>query len=209
MKTLEKNRREFLKALGIGSMALAAYPPLSHMLATSAKADDDDDDGSIGYHFVAMSDAGEDDQGINRMLATGSGRFNDNRAKGGGFYNHFAWAFPAPMAFRELGAGTWKAGKVLNFTMTEPDPGPPEVVNPWGFNLSGILEMEVRLFPANDPSTGIPGKWTVVCNIPPSNAFTGLPEGYFLDVAGLSFAPATFPTGSPFGITSFSVDPGQ
>ena len=101
-----------------------------------------------------------------------------------------------------MATGTWLAERVISFSQTDH----PE--NPWGFNMSGILELEVRLFPVDGPEEGIAAVLTIVCNIPPAGILTGQPEGYFLEIEdGLSFAPATFPeTSFPFGITSFVVD---
>ena len=84
--------------------------------------------------------------------------------------------------------------------------------------------MEVRLFPEGGPDNddddsfaakyagdddddddkGISATLKITCNIPPEGLFTGLPEGYFLDIQdGLSFVPATFPGGFPIGVTAF------
>jgi hypothetical protein len=133
---------------------------------------------------------------------TGTGRFNRRNVVGGGFFNHFDVGSAVPHTL--LATGTWRAERVISFTETDH----PE--NPWGFNLSGILEMEVRLFPVGGRRRGISATLTIVCNIPPAGIFTGLPEGYFLVVDELTFQPATFPgVGFPFGITSFSVNPGD
>ena len=59
--------------------------------------------------------------------------------------------------------------------------------------------------PAGGPPDGIPATLTVVCNVVEVGADTGLPEGYFLDFEGLSFAPVGPPV---VGITAFSVGPG-
>ena len=41
---------------------------------------------------------------------------------------------------------------------------------------------------------------TVNCNLAPAGLFTGLPEGFFLEVAGLEFEPFA----APLGLTVFT-----
>lgn len=154
----------------------------------------------IGFHFLSMSNAVDDEGVTHRILMAGNGSFNDETVTGGGSYNEFDPTAEVPQTL--MAAGTWQAESVISFSQIEH----PE--NPWGFNLSGILELEVRLFPVEGPEEGIPAVLTIICNIPPAGILTGQPEGYFLETEdGLSFAPATFPeTSFPFGITSFIVE---
>ncbi len=194
------NRRRFLKTAGLGSMALAASQGLGHLLATPVMADGDK---RTGFQFVSMSDGGVDADGVHhRIFMTGAGKFNDRQAVGGGFFSHLN-AAAASVADELLASGAWKAGRVLSFTPTD-DPR-----NPYGFNLSAVLELSARLFPEGGPHGGIPAVLTVVCNIPTVEGpiFTGFPEGFFLDIDdGVSFAPISFPgTSFPFGLTAFPV----
>lgn len=168
-------------------------------LATPALADDDDDEGGgqgLGFHFVAQSVDPAAGTAGHSFFMTGTGRFDDEDVTGGGFFDHF------DNATGLLAAGKWRAKRLVSFAREAP-------LNPFiplGFLVSGILVAEVRLFPAGGPPNGIPATLTVVCNVGAVGAFTGLPEGYFLDFDGLSFAPVT--PAPVVGITAFSTDPG-
>ncbi len=197
-KKSDLSRRDFLKNAGLSSLAMAAAPMIS---LRQAAADLGGGNNLKGFHFVCMSDAGIDDQGVHhRVLATGSGWFNDTTAVGGGYFLHFNNA-TLPPNVQFLDTGTWRAGRVLHFEQVD------NPKNPFGFNLAGILEMRARLYRAGGPAAGIGASLQVVCNIPLIGAFTGLPEGYYLalDDGSLSYAPTSFPGGFPFGITSLSV----
>ncbi len=148
----------------------------------------------LGFHFVSQSvDPAAGDLG-HSFFMTGTGNFNQQYVTGGGFYSHF------DNAAGPLATGKWRAERLVSYEQVEN----PNI--PFGFIVAGVLVAEVRLFPEGGPPNGIPATLTVVCNIGPIGAFTGLPEGYFLNVDGLSFEPATFPdTGFPVGITAFSV----
>jgi hypothetical protein len=165
--------------------------------------DHDNDDEGLGFTFASLSDAGVDEQGVHHQIfMTGSGKFDDKRVKGGGFFNHTNGASgPPPLTI--LATGKWRARRLISFTKTV---AVAPKMNPSGFNTSGILEIEVRLFPEGGPRHGIPATLKIICNIPPEGLFTGFPEGYFLDIEdGLSFEPATFPgTSFPVGATSFT-----
>ena len=165
--------------------------------ATPALADDDDDEGGgqgLGFHFVSQSADPAAGTAGHSFFMTGTGKFNHQYVTGGGFYNHF------DNATGLLATGKWRAERLVSYEQVEN----PNI--PLGFVIAGILVAEVRLFPEGGPPNGVPATLKVVCNVGPVGAFTGLPEGYFLDVAGLSFEPATFPdTGFPVGVTAFSV----
>ena len=169
-------------------------------LTTQALANDDDDllKEGLGFHFVSLSLATDAEGVPHRLFMTGNGTFNDRHVAGGGFFNDIVGGFP-------VSTGSWRATRLISFTKTE------HPLNPVGFNLAGILVVEVLLFADNGPPTGMPATLTVVNNLPPPvGIFTGLPEGYFLEVEdGLSYVPATFPgTSFPVGVTAFSVPQG-
>lgn len=152
----------------------------------------------LGFHFVSLSGATDEEGVPHGLFMTGNGTFNDRHVAGGGFFNDAVGGVP-------VSTGSWRGTRLISFTKTE------HPSNPVGFNLSGILVMEVLLFPEDGPETGMPATLTLVCNIPPPvGIFTGLPEGYFLEVEeGLSYQPGTFPgTSFPIGVTAFSVSQG-
>ena len=158
-------------------------------------------DGGLGFIFASLSDAGVVDGVHHQIFMTGSGNFDHKRVKGGGFFNHAdAASSPPPIAL--LATGKWRAKRLIRFTKTV---AVESQTNPSGFNTSGILEIEVRLFPKGGPQKGIKATLKIICNIPSEGLFTGLHEGYFLNVeGGFSFEPATFPGGFPIGVTAFT-----
>jgi hypothetical protein len=160
-----------------------------------------DDDERLGFIFASLSDGPTVGGVHHQIFMTGSGKFDRKRVRGGGFYNRTdANSGPPPLTILET--GTWKARRLISFTKT---PADEPKMNPSGFNTSGILEIEARLFPENGPRHGIKATLKIICNIPPEGLFTGLPEGYFLNIQdGLSFEPATFPGGFPVGATAFT-----
>ena len=161
--------------------------------AAPALAGDEHDVG-LGFHFLSQSvDPAAGDLG-HTFFMSGTGKFNHQYVTGGGFYNHF------DNATGLLATGKWRAERLVSYEQVENEN------IPLGFVVAGILVAEVRPFPEGGPSNGVPATPTVVCNVGSVGAFTGFTEGYFLDVAGLSFEPATFPdTGFPVGVTAFSV----
>ena len=155
----------------------------------------------LSFYFVALNDGGIDDEGVHHQLVmSGAGDFNQDEVVGSGSFIHFDNSSGDPAAGEPrtlLGTGTWEAESVVSWTMTD-NPN-----NPYGEVVSGIVELEVRLFTEDGPEDGIPAILKVICNVPPAGIFTGEPEGYFLDTEdGLSFAPTSWPdTNFPVGLT--------
>lgn len=182
-----KQRREFLKKAGLGSMALAASGVLSHMQTRSAQAA-----GQINFHFLALSAAQIVDGVHHQIIMAGHGGITPGNVVGNGSFQHQDAdpGKPAPQPI--LGEGTWKAKKLVSF----------EINGTYGVGISGVLTMEVDLVPVSGPV--IPAMLEVVCNIPPAGLFTGKPEGYSLTIPGAPFG--TFnPLGPPpLGITWFT-----
>ena len=150
----------------------------------------------LGFHFVSLSvdPDGPEDGGSepgHGLFMTGTGKFNHQHVTGGGFFNHFDNGTGMLLA-----TGEWRAKRMISFTPVDS----PSIPIPFGFVVVGVLEAEVLLFPEGGPPNGVPAILKVVCNLP--GAMTGFPEGFFLDVEGLSFGPIG-PV--PVGITAFSV----
>lgn len=182
----ESTRREFLKKVGLGSMALAALPTAGHMLAQPAEAARP----QINFHFLALSTAGKIDGIQHDFIMGGHGHFNSGNVVGNGSFQHQNTAPPGtPKPI--LGEGTWKAKRLVSW----------EQIGTYGdVGVAGVLVMEIDLVPNGGPA--FPATLEVTCNIPPAGLFTGNPEGYVLDVpGGLRFKPFGPP---PMGITWFT-----
>ena len=152
-------------------------------------------DGNPGQRilrFVAVSDAGTDATGIHHRIAmTGDGKFTSNHVNANGSFVHWDQNTAGP-GLNILASGTWKSRKVLSYTRGFGTAGNID---------SGILEMEVDLFPEGGPRTT--AVLRLICNIGFAGIATGEPEGYVLDIpsAGLTFNPLV----PALGLTHISV----
>ena len=195
MYLLRSMRVKALLTLAVVTLTLGLLA--TQVFAGNDKKLDPDFD-ELGFIFTTLS-IGLDEEGEktgDRWLMTGSGEFNNKKVKGGGMFIHTDFNDPIPQPV--LGAGTWKAERVIGFEKTE-DPN-----NPYARNVSGILDLQIRLFPDGGPKKGVPATLKVVCNIPAIEGKTGLPEGIFLDIDdGLSFEPIIVPP--PFGLTALPI----
>jgi hypothetical protein len=161
-----------------------------------------EDNAKLNFAFASLSDAGTDDNGVHhQVLMSGFGEFDSEVITGGGFYNHWDAASGSPAAgepLNLLSSGKWQAERVISWTQTD------NANNPYGGLISGILEMEVRLFPDDGPEDGMLATLTVNCNAPAAGVFTGLGEGFYIELDGISFEAATFPETTFFvGATAF------
>lgn len=158
--------------------------------ATTTSADDDNKQQRI-FRVVAISDAGVVDGVHHRIGLNGDGMFTANHVNATGSFVHFDQNTAGP-GVDILASGTWRAGKVLSYERGFGTAGEID---------SGILEMEVDLFPDGGPKTS--AVLRVVCNIGFAGISTGEPEGYVLTVpsAGFTFSPLV----PALGLTHISV----
>lgn len=175
------DRRAFLKTTGVGSIALTLpmVGPAAPALASP---------GQTNAHFLALSTAGVVD-GVHHVIAmSGDGFVTPGQAVANGSFVHFNNdpALPAPKPI--LGTGTWKARRLDSF----------DTIGSWGVFVAGTLRADIRLVP--EGGGNVPAFLTVNCNLGPAGLFTGLDEGFFLEVDGLTFVPFV----PPLGLTVFS-----
>jgi len=153
MKDSGMQRREFLKKAALSAMALAASQGLGHSLATPVLADNG---GRTGVIFAALNTAGVIDGVNHQLFMTGNGSFGKNDVEGNGSYIHFDLASPGfPKTLLET--GTWRATRFIKWEMG----GTPDLI-PYGQIISGILELEVRIFPRGGPQRGIDAGMVVI-----------------------------------------------
>lgn len=153
MKESGLQRREFLKKAGLSAMALAASQGLGHSLAPRVMAHEG---GRIGWLFAELNTAGVIGGVNHQWYMTGNGMFGKNDVEGSGSYIHFDLAssgFPKTL----LETGTWRAKRFIKWEMA----GTPDLI-PYGQLISGILEMEVRIFPRGGPQRGIDAGMVVI-----------------------------------------------
>lgn len=168
------DRRDFVKKVAVGSIAVASLPSLAGALTGPVRADGDGDDNGHdrGWWFTAVSRVGET---ADFLILTGCGSFSDDDVDGGGTFLHFTGGTGPPADI--VATGTWKARKLLSFSE----------VGQYGQLISGVLDADVRLRPVGGPRVRATLK--IVCNIGPAGLNTGMPEGYFLTVGDVTFSP--------------------
>jgi len=154
--------------------------------------------GQTGYHFLVFDAvSGTTD----RMIITGDGGFNANRAHGGGTFDHFRAVGSPPLPV--VASGTWKANDVVSFA--------PSPTNHGGVFEGGTLVMHVTFYPKGQPA--IPNvTMEVACNFGPIGFSTGKPEGVVITFPGGGpvFAPTNLGPEQPVtGVTVFTVGHGE
>lgn len=163
------HRREFIKKAGVGSLAVATIP----FVASAASAAPQQ---GLNYRWMSVSrNEGETEQ----IVMNGDGLVNRRQVTGEGNFIHVALGGPPPLQL--LGTGSWRARRLVSF----------ETIGTFGTFAAGTLVMDVQLRPVGGGS--IPARVTVNCNIPPAALFTGLPEGFILDIGGQTFSPWILP----------------
>ncbi len=159
-------RRDLLRAAGLGSFAALAGPALL-AACTQATA------GGTTFFFIALSQGKKVGAVSHRAVLRGAGRFTDSTIEGTGTFIHFDDGVanpPKPV----LAAGKWKATKLVKFT---PKGDKTEGVQ------AGILEMLVDVTPNGKPTVS-GATLRVVCNIGFAGIQTGEPEGFTFEVPG-------------------------
>ena len=153
--------------------------------------------GQAGYHFLVLDAvAGTTD----RMIITGDGGFNNNRAHGGGTFDHFSAVGSPPLPV--VASGTWTANDVVSFTHSPTNHG--------GVFEGGALVMHVTFYPKGQPAIRNV-TMEVDCNLGPIGFTTGKPEGVVITFpGGPVFAPTNLGPEQPTtGVTVFTVRAGE
>lgn len=196
---MKVNRREFMRKVGAGSIALASLPALLDVLKQPALAQSE-----RGFVFLTVSAAG-----AQHLLAMGgAGRFDPARGagsvSGGGSFFHFQPAASPP--FPLVASGTWKARLLTSY----------REIGTYGVAAAGIGEFVIDIERLRPSRASIRGAvLRVFCNLGPGGHQTGETEGITLSIPGTEFSaggnPGTFrqitspPPAGSFGLTVFQL----
>jgi hypothetical protein len=155
--------------------------------------------GQHGYHFLVLDApaAGSGLPATDRLLFQGDGGITgDNRAHGGGSFDHFQGVGNPPLPI--VASGTWEATDVVSFTPSSAHHGPFE---------GGVLRMHATFFPDGQaPIRGVLVE--VYCNLGPIGFNTGHAEGVDVTFPGAThpeFTQTNAVTSPVTGITIFTV----
>lgn len=191
------DRREFLKRIGLGSLALA---PLSKFVDSLAKpAWGQAPPTARAFQFVAFSRAATIDRVVHQVGMSGEGKFDPSSGwiEGGGQFVHFDDASVIPKTI--INSGRWKARRILKYE---------KQVGTYGRIAASVLEMEVDLLPDLGTVRRIEGvNLRIICNIGGAGLTTGEPEGYVLTVPGAPFG-AFRPLSPVLGLTHIGLPGG-
>lgn len=160
------DRREFIKKAGAASVAVASVPLLA------GPADAGERRRGLNYRWMSVSRNADQSE---QVVMNGNGLVNRRQVTGGGNFIHVQLGGPPPLPL--LGTGTWRARKLVSL----------EVPGTFGTFAAGTLVMDIVLHPVDGGR--VPARVTMNCNIPPAGIFTGLPEGFFLEVGDQTFSP--------------------
>ncbi len=174
---MDVSRREFIRRVGAGSIALASMPALLDIFKVPALAQ-----GEKGTLFLAVDAAGE-----HRLLMGGAVWFDPSKgpaspASGGGMFTHWRAVGTPPLPL--VASGTWTARLLTNYR----EPGAYAGV------AAGIVELVIDL-QRKRPSPQLirGGVLTVYCNLGPAGISTGEIEGYTLSIPGTDFSAGGTP----------------
>lgn len=196
---MKVNRREFMRKVGAGSIALASMPALLDMLKQPALAQ-----AERGYMFLAVSaTAAPAPPAPRHFIAMGGvGTFDPSKGPaspvtGGGSFFH--WTAVATPPSPLVGSGTWKARLLTSY----------REIGTYGGAASGIADFVIdiqRIRPS--PASFRGAVLRVVCDLGPGGLVTGEIEGYTLSIPGTEFSaggtPGPFRQLSPnVGLTVF------
>ncbi len=177
-------RREFLRKVGLGSIALTSLPTVANTLATPAWAEESD----RVFTFVALSKGATIGGVDHRFAMQGAGEFQpeEREVQGGGSFVHFKNNSPTPKII--LAFGTWEPTEFLSFF----------TIGTYGLITAGVLEMGVNLVPQGAPV--VPATLRLICNIGPAGLNVGETEGFRLTIPSAPFSPFV-PLEPPSGLT--------
>lgn len=178
---MKVNRREFMRKVGTGSIALASLPALMDILKQPALAQ-----GERGFTFLCLSVAGTAPS--QHILAMGgSGQFDPSRGPaspvtGGGSFFHFRPAASPP--FPLVASGTWKPRLLTSY----------RELGTYAGVAGGVGEFVIdiqRLRPS--PASLRGAVLRIFCNLGPGGIQTGETEGYTLSIPGTDFSAGGTP----------------
>ncbi len=201
---MDTDRREFLKKVGLGSLALGSLSTLMNALATPARAQ-----GGLNFHFVTVGAAGAGtDQHL--LASFGQGHFDPqvgSRVEGRGGFFHFRPAATPP--FPLVASGRWESRLLVSYKQ----------LGTYGVAAAGIAEVVVDIFrEMPSPATIRGAVLRVVCNVGAAGLVNpGEIEGVSWSIPGTDFVaggtsgpfrpiPSPPPAGS-WGITIFTTVP--
>src|SRR5437870_1657475 len=99
------DRRELLKKLGAGSLAVAAGSALGQLSAAAATAESITAVRRLNFHFTVASADGQRDGIVDAVILAGDGLIMGTTATGNGTFQHFDAASSVPQTV--LAAGAW------------------------------------------------------------------------------------------------------
>jgi hypothetical protein len=202
---MDADRREFLKQLGLGSIALGSLPALLGMLTPPAQGQAM----GVNFHFVTVASAGSGAD-THLLASFGQGHFEPRPGapvQGRGGFFHFRPAANPP--FPLVASGRWEASRLVSYKQ----------LGTYGIAASGMAEVVADIFrDVPTPAVFRGALLTVVCNIGAAGlANPGEIEGVKWSIPGTDFSaggnPGPFhqtPSGPPagaFGLTVFTVAP--
>lgn len=158
------SRRELLRRVGLGSLALAAVPALARVTSEPAYANGD----QWNWFFIGVGEFMGGDFDGDLVIINGSGGANEHRVVGHGSLTHFDPTGAPP--FPVVGSGTWKAKRLSGEGL--------DIIGTYGAHAAGHLEFEANAVLSD--GTVMPISLHVHCNIPPGGLFTGEAEGVIL-----------------------------
>ncbi len=174
---MKVNRREFMRRVGMGSIALGSLPALMDLFKMPALAQ-----GERGVLFLAVTAAGE-----HRLILGGAAWFDPSKgpasaASGGGMFTHFQAVGNPPLPL--VASGTWNARLLTSY----------REIGTYGGTGAGNVDLVVDLQRVRpSPALIRGGVLRVFCNLGPIGANTGEIEGYTLSIPGTDFSAGGTP----------------
>jgi hypothetical protein len=177
------NRREWLKRIGLGSLALTSLPTILTGRATPAWADSGT---TMNFHFSAISQRpgfqGPDQRFGDRLVMAGSGKFTvqhgkkHGRVKGQGSFAHYDATLPPGQNIVSFFTGTWQTTGFVSFDLFGLYGTDSEGNNTLA---AGLLVMDIVLVRPGTP-TRVPSLLALVSTLPPAG-LPNIPSTFVLD----------------------------